>query len=277
MPTMAQQTQDQVQQVHESGYCILTDVIPADVVDSVCGDVLAVDPALNRPDAPANRGAISGLINHTQSFAPYLADPRILDLTSALLGEHVRISYTSTIVSYPGATRLQWHADWPFNQGNAGHMAAPYPDVLAHLTSIWMLNDFTIDNGATLIVPRSHRQSTNPTGNNGVDKMAPHPEEIHITGRAGTVMVMDSRVWHATPTNNSGSARVGLAIRWAPWWLNLDVLMPGSDERHRMVEEVTGAKDNQVPAVESEVWAALPSNVQPLFRHWTRGRGNWPA
>ncbi|MBT6149733.1 MAG: hypothetical protein HOH74_30115 [Gemmatimonadetes bacterium] len=33
MPTMAQQTQDQVQQVHESGYCILTDVIPADVVD----------------------------------------------------------------------------------------------------------------------------------------------------------------------------------------------------------------------------------------------------
>ncbi len=269
--------QDLVRQVHERGYCVLPEVIPADVVASVCADVLAVDPALNIPDAPARRGAVSGLINHTQSFAPYLAEARLLALTTALLGAHVRVSYTSTIVSYPGADRLQWHADWPFNQGNAGHLAAPYPDVLAHLTSIWMLTDFTVDNGATLIVPGSHRASNNPTGDNGVDKMAPHPDEMHITGKAGTVLVMDSRMWHATPRNDSQQIRAGLAIRWAPWWLNLDVLMPGSDERARMVDEIDGARDNQVPAVEAKVFDSLPATVQPLFRHWTRGRGNWPA
>lgn len=265
-----------VQQVHETGYCVLTDVIPTDAVASVCADVLAVDPAHNRPDAPALRGAVSGLINHTQSFAPYLADTRLLALTTALLGKHVRVSYTSTIISYPGADRLQWHADWPFNQGNAGHMDAPYPDILAHLTSIWMLTDFTVENGATLIVPGSHKANNNPTGHNGVDKMAPHPDEIQMTGKAGSVMVMDSRMWHATPRNVSGQIRAGLAIRWAPWWLNLDVLMPGSDERARMVDEVQEAKDNQVPAVEPQVFSGLPAAVQPLFRHWTRGRGNWP-
>lgn len=118
-------------QVKDRGYCIIEDVIPADVVAGISADVLAVDPMHNRADAP-------------------------------------------------------------------------YADVLAHLTSIWMLTDFTEQNGATLIVPNSHRQNNNPTGNNGVDPMAPHLEEIQIIGAAGTVMVMDSRVWHATPTNEQG-------------------------------------------------------------------------
>ena len=128
----------------------------------------------------------------------------------------------------------------------------------------------TEQNGATLIVPNSHRQNNNPTGNNGVDPMAPHPEEIQIIGAAGTVMVMDSRVWHATPANDRQQIHVGLAIRWAPWWLNLDVLLPGSDQRARMVDEIEGAKDNQVPAVEAAVFADLPADVKPLFGHWTK-------
>ncbi len=261
-----------VQQVHDHGYCILEEVIPSDRVGGVCADVLGVDPAHNRADAPSNRGAVSGLINHTQSFAPYLADPRLRPLTRALLGEHVRVSFTSTIISLPGARRLKWHGDWPFNQDNAGHIPAPYPDMVAHLTSIWMLTDFTEDNGATLIVPGSHRQSNNPTGRNGLDPLAPHPDETPVTGPAGTVMVMDSRLWHATPSNDSDETRVGLAIRWAPWWLNLDGLMPGSDERARLVDEVDGATDNEVPTVELEIFEGLPAEVKPLFRHWVDRR-----
>ena len=68
-----------------------------------------------------------------------------------------------------------------------------------------------------------------------------------------------------------------MAIRWAPWWLNLDILMPGSDERARMVDEVEGAKDNQVPAVESAVFAELPLDVKPLFRHWVRKKNSPPS
>lgn len=261
-------------QVRDRGYCILENVIPADTVGQVCVDVMDADEKYTQTGIPAGRGAVTGLINHTQSFAPYLANPDLLALTGDLLGPHVRISYTSTIVSYPGAQRLRWHADWPFNQLNAGHFEAPYPDILAHLTSIWMLTDFTVENGATLIVPNSHRQSTNPTAGD-VDDTEPHPDEISVTGKAGTVLVMDSRMWHATPDNTSEQIRVGLAIRWAPWWLNLDVLMPGSDERARMVDEIEGARDNQVPGVLPEVFDGLPEDVQPLFRHWALNRPNW--
>lgn len=253
-------------EVLKRGWCVLPGVIPADRVAAVCVDVLAVDPALNRPDAPPNRGAVSGLINHTQSFAPYLAEPRLLGVAEALLGPHLRVSYTSTIVAFPGAERLKWHADWPFNQENAGHIPVPYPDAVLHLTSIWMLTDFTVENGATLVVPGSHRERDNPTGSCGVAPMAFHPEEVHLTGETGTVAVLDSRLWHATAPNRSGQPRVGLAIRWAPWWLNLAVLRPGSDERARMVDE-PGARDNQVPPVPRAVYDGLPADV-PLFRHW---------
>jgi hypothetical protein len=62
---------------------------------------------------------------------------------------------------------------------------------------------------------------------------------------------------------------VGLVVRYAPWWLNLDVLMPGSAERARMVDE-TGQTENEVAAVPPEVYAALPEDVKPLYRHWVR-------
>jgi len=51
--------------------------------------------------------------------------------------------------------------------------------------------------------------------------------------------------------------------------LNLDVLMPGSDERRRMVDE-PGREDNQVPPVDRAVFERLDSPVQTLFRHWVR-------
>ena len=257
------------ERVREVGYCLIEGVIPAGEVAAVRDSVLAVVPDQRNPDAPANVGAVSGLINYTQAFAPFLTEPRLLGLCKALLGEQVRVSFTSTIVNYPGNERGKWHADWPFYQMNAGHIPAPYADALIHLTTIWMLTPFAAENGATLIVPGSHRESNNPTGDNGVEMFAPLAGEVSVEGEAGSVMVMDSRMWHATTENAADGPRVGLAIRFAPWWLNLDVLMPGTDERRRMVEE-TGLKENRVPAVEPGVFEALPEDVKPLFRHWLR-------
>ncbi len=251
------------------GWCVLEGVIPAERVDAVRESVEVTVAAHRRPDAPPGIGFVPGLIGLEQSFAPYLADRRLLAIAEALLGQHVRISYTSAIVNHPGNARGGWHADWPFNQNNAGHITAPYPDAVMHLTTLWMLSPFTFENGATLIVPGSHRSKDNPTGPNGVDPLAPYPTEMQITGTAGSVLVFDSRLWHTSAPNHSDRSRVGLAVRYAPWWLNLDVLMPGSDERARMVDE-PGLKDNAVPPVPPEVYETLPDDVKPLYRHWVR-------
>jgi ectoine hydroxylase-related dioxygenase (phytanoyl-CoA dioxygenase family) len=83
---------------------------------------------------------------------------------------------------------------------------------------------------------------------------------------------MDSRLWHATAPNQTQEPRVALAIRYAPWWLNLEVLRPDSAERRRMCSE-SGQDDNRVPSVPNEVYSKLPGTVQPLFQHWREGSG----
>ena len=251
------------------GWCVVEEVIPRDEVDGVRASVLATLEQRKQADDRGHVGKISGLINYDQSIAPYLAAPRLLGLCKAPLGDYVRISFTTCMTLFPSDQRGQWHADWPFNQQNAGHIPAPYPNMVAHLTTIWMLSPFSPETGATLVVSGSHRADNNPTGGNGVDLFEPYPSEMQVSGAAGSVLVMDSRLWHAMSPNHSAEPRVGLAIRYAPWWLNLDVLMPDSDERRRMVDEA-GGRDNITPPVPGEVFAALPEEVKPLFEHWVK-------
>ena len=256
--------------VIKDGWCVIESVIPPDDIPPVRDSVLSTSSTHKLPDPRGSLDKVSGLINVDQSFAPYLAEPRLLGVCKALLGEHVRVSYTTCMVTHPGNERGQWHADWPFNQQSAGHIPAPYGDAIVHLTTIWMLTPFTGETG-TLIVPESHRESNNPTGNNGVPLHEPHPDEISVSGEAGSVLVMDSRLWHAITPNRSDQPRVAMPIRYAPWWLNLESLRPGSDERARLTEE--GLTENTVPPVPPDVFDALPEDVKPLFRHWVDRAG----
>lgn len=258
-----------LQHLKIDGWYVMEGVIPENEVDTVRESVEQSTIVHRNPNAPDGIGHVPGFIRYDQSIAPFLADPRMLALVEALLGPHVRISFTTGTINYPGNERGGWHGDWPFNQNNAGHIPAPYPDATMHITTLWMLSPFTCENGGTLIVPGSHRSNNNPTGNNGVDPNAPYPTEMQATGPAGSVLVMDSRMWHATAPNRTEQPRTSVVVRYAPWWLNLDVLMDGSDERTRIVDEA-GGKENNVPPIPPDVYNAFPSNVKPLFRHWVR-------
>ncbi len=284
-------------QVQVSGFCVLQDVIPADRCREICDSVVdtvkreSANSATGQSAAQQRVGFTPSIINHDQSFAEFLADARLLALVGRLLGDHVRISFTSAIINQPRNDRGDWHADWPFNQRNAGHVPAPYPDAVMHLTTLWMLSPFEAKNGGTLVLPGSHRCPTNPTARESAqDERAtvalspteasagqfggvpPRPDEqfaaeIHATGPAGSVLVFDSRLWHATAPNQTDQPRVALAVRYAPWWLNLEVLRPHSDERMRMCDE-SAATDNEVPSIRRDVFDRLPKTVQSLYRHW---------
>jgi len=256
-------------QMQISGCCILENVIPIDrcveIRESVRKTVCR--QRQNYSNAPENVGFTPSIINHDQSFAEYLADESLLTLIGRLLGPHLRISFTSAIINEPRNNRGGWHADWPFNQNNVGHVPAPYQDALMHITTLWMLSPFEAENGGTLVLPGSHRSPTNPTSPDGLDPADAYVGEINAAGSAGSVLVMDSRLWHSTAPNRTTEARVALAVRYAPWWLNLEVLRPESDERKRMFDE-PGAVENVVPSIRRHVFERLPKNVQPLYSHW---------
>ncbi|MBT6148784.1 MAG: phytanoyl-CoA dioxygenase [Gemmatimonadetes bacterium] len=270
-------------QISDRGYTILDGVIPAAQVDQVRQACVEAQ-ARGHARATAEREAIQklghrvgvdgvdsmrGVINETQSFAPYVADKRLLSVVEHFFGPWIRISCTDCVINRPGCGRGYWHSDWPYNQTNASHIPAPYPDVLMHLATIWMLTDFAGENGGTLLVPGSHRSGVNPSDGmaEGVDRDSALPDEIHAEGKAGSVLLYDSRLWHAVAPNQSDSDRVALIIRYAPWWLNLEPTRAGSDEHEMMVIDTDG-KDYNQPQVTQQAYAALPANVQPLYRHW---------
>ncbi len=253
--------------LYVDGWYVLDEVIPRDKVGAVRESVKETVVRNAMPGSSKGIANRPGLINFDQSFSPYLTDPRLMGIAERTFGPYFRISMTSGMVNDRGSQRTGLHADWPFNQHNAGHIPAPYPDAVIHLTTIWMLSDFTEENGGTIIVPGSHRSNNNPTGGMGINPIDPYPTELQVTGPAGSVMIFDSRMWHAAAPNRSDRTRVAMAIRFAPWWLNLDPMKPDSADRQRMVEEAN-MKENRVPTVPKSVYDSLPEDVKPLYRHW---------
>ena len=75
--------------------------------------------------------------------------------------------------------------------------------------SVWMLDDFTPDNGPTRMVPGSHTWGTRPQ-DVLADPLAPHPDEVMLTGKAGTICVMNAHMWHAGTANRSAAPRLAM-------------------------------------------------------------------
>ncbi|MCP5348848.1 MAG: phytanoyl-CoA dioxygenase family protein [Pseudomonadales bacterium] len=80
------------------------------------------------------------------------------------------------------------------------------PDVQQIANAFWVLDAMTMDNGATRIVPGSHRKFAIPKGNytqaNGT-----HPDEIYISASPGELLLLSAHLWHSGSKNKSGARR----------------------------------------------------------------------
>ncbi len=269
-PTVSEvATAERLRQLQTDGFCMFDAVIPADKVESVRDSVAATTDQhfKENPETYLGVSHLAGLAAFDQSFTDYVGDSRIIELAEALWGPPIRISNTSATINEPGKPRGAWHADVPFNQNNAGRIPAPYPDACIHLTTLFMLSPFTEENGGTLVVPGSHRTTNNPTSDIGVDPTSPYPTEYLVTGNAGDVVMFDSRMWHSPNVNSSSERRVAIAIRYAPWWLNLDMFRPGPGLREDLVS-LSGNPQRGVPLLSQQAFDNLAESAKPLYNHW---------
>jgi ectoine hydroxylase-related dioxygenase (phytanoyl-CoA dioxygenase family) len=96
----------------------------------------------------------------------------------------------------PGFGQQGLHADWrPRAAWEPFHAA----------TALWLLDDFTSDNGATRLVPASHRKGAVPKA--FTDPERHHPEEKLVIARAGSVLVFNGHLWHSGTRNRSNRSR----------------------------------------------------------------------
>ncbi len=257
--------------IREDGWKVVEGIIPEDKVAGIRESIVATVEEAKASPHPLDLRAVQGsLINVNQSLAPFLSDPSIVGVAEELWGRHVKITITTPVVLFPGGNPQGFHSDWPFNQKHAAVIEAPYPDFPFLLTVIFMLSDFTLENGATRLVPGSHRIPHNWSEHYGQNNRSTHPSEVRATGKAGSVLIFDSRLWHAPAINRTNQPRAGVTVRYAPWWFNVNPLKPGFPEREVMLDAHGQEEANVVYPLPPEVFDLLPDDVKPLLQHYRR-------
>ncbi len=144
-----------------------------------------------RLDADLTNQRIWTLLNYGQEFVDLSIDPTALELVEALLGRAILLSNISANITEPGGGEMLMHCD-------QGYFPTPYPAEAVAANAMWLLDEFTADNGATRYVPRSHRLDHGP-----IDHEGPLPATVPLVAPAGTLAVMDGRLWHQTGWNRT--------------------------------------------------------------------------
>jgi hypothetical protein len=74
------------------------------------------------------------------------------------------------------------------------------------LNMLVMVDDFTVENGATRLVPGTHRSADKP------DDSYLENHAIRATGTAGSILLFDSNLWHAASPNTTSGPRMALTL-----------------------------------------------------------------
>jgi ectoine hydroxylase-related dioxygenase (phytanoyl-CoA dioxygenase family) len=144
---------------------------------------------------------LANLVDKGTIFQEVFASPPVLDAVAYVLGPRFKLSSLNARSADPFSAEAQpLHCD-----------AGSLPDDRGYCVcnTIWLLDDFTPENGATRIVPGSHKWGELPQSALA-DPSAPHPDEILVLAPAGSVVVMNTHAWHGGTANRTHTPRRAL-------------------------------------------------------------------
>lgn len=136
---------------------------------------------------------LANLANKGPIFDQLYTHPKLLAAVSHTLGPEIKLSSLNYRAAKPGQGLQKLHVDW--------HEAVA-PDAFKVCNSIWLLDDFSVANGATRLVPGTHLCGEIPEQAMD-DPLLPHPEQEILEAPAGTVVVFNSHVWHGGTINRT--------------------------------------------------------------------------
>jgi len=148
-----------------------------------------------------NARRLANLVDKGDVFLRAIVSPHVLEPVRHVLGTDIKLSSLNARSADPQTdTGQPLHVDMGAIADERGYWVC---------NTIWMLDDFTIDNGPTRVVPGSHRWRSRPQ-DVLADPLARHPDEVYITGPAGGIVVMNSHLWHGGTANRTLSPRLAM-------------------------------------------------------------------
>jgi ectoine hydroxylase-related dioxygenase (phytanoyl-CoA dioxygenase family) len=227
--------------IERTGICLIKDAISATelqrvrtALDVACDEDIryGAPSRLTGGDYDHHNQRIWGLLNRHRCFIDLVENERSVELLTSIVGPNFLLSSLSANITAPGHSGMTMHCD---------QQVVPEPWCAAPLSAnvFWAIDDFTEENGGTLVAPGSHMQNRAPRERDA-------GALVPIVAPAGTMCVMEGRVWHKTGVNRTvGQRRAGVfGFYVAPhircqenWFLSLNplVIQRGSEQLLRML------------------------------------------
>jgi ectoine hydroxylase-related dioxygenase (phytanoyl-CoA dioxygenase family) len=227
-------------ELDEIGFVVVEGLIPR-------SESLAIATTLMDRVPWEGRKAVFSNLDY-ESWGPLLelvSNPTVLELAESQLGPGFKmngdVGRTTATPSRTNFTPDPFHADVPLS-GWFTENRRPFPENCPCVQTIWALTDFSKENGATEIVPFSHRSGRMPREDGDYERYA-----LPVEVPAGSVVLFHCGLWHRRGHNVTTAVRVGLSTPFVAQWL--DPVVQGWKVMPR------------------RVWELLPPEIQRLNPH----------
>jgi ectoine hydroxylase-related dioxygenase (phytanoyl-CoA dioxygenase family) len=196
--------------IHDDGWVVLEGVVAPEVVAELTATIarLHVDLAVPYGDnrfLGRHTRRVFNLLARDPVFRQVPVHPPVLDVVEHVLDPECLLGSLTAISMEPGQDAQPLHAD-------DGSIPLPKPHVALGCSAIWALTDFTEANGATRVVPGSHRFDHSP-------RRGDDPDTIPATMRAGSVLLYHTSLWHGGGVNRTDATRAGIVCHYMAGWI----------------------------------------------------------
>ena len=193
-----------LERIEAEGFTILPNAIDTDLIRTIKAELAPYLQGLH-PGRNDFEGLYServyALLSKAPSIAKIIEHPDVLAILDRLLPVDYLLSAALAINVHPGETPQPMHID-----DNAGNLPFARPRAHFGVSTIWALDDFTEDNGATEVVPGSHRWAE--------DRQAKEDEIRQIIMPAGSVVVFLGTLLHRGGANNATTDRLAITPQY---------------------------------------------------------------
>ena len=196
----------QVKRLNDDGFVVLNDFMPDVLLVALRNRVNQLfdqegDAAGSEFKQETGCRRLANLVDKGAIFQSVIAMPDILECVRLVLGSEIKLSSLNARQVVPDGAGMQpFHADMGAVADEKGFWVC---------NTVWMLDDFTPENGAIRAIPGSHRWGKLPQ-DVLADPTADDPRQVLVTGRAGSVVIMNAHLWHAGTANHTDKTRTAV-------------------------------------------------------------------
>ncbi len=196
-----------MEEIERDGYVIIENLISPELVAEIKEDLIprfSYDSGRNNFEGFKTQ-RLYAFFEKSLICNPLVEHPLILGCLDRIFEPNYLLSQLQAINILPGEEQQPLHHDDLFYR-------VPRPRPALGAATIWAIDEFTQQNGATVVIPGSHLWDDRQPTEDDLKNLEP------VVMPAGSVVLFLGTLWHAGGANRSDAARLCVSAQYcAPW------------------------------------------------------------